>query len=1194
MTEWMISSSALIGAMLILRAVVKGRVNPRLQYALWAIVLVRLLCPVSFFDSGLSILNVRQEMMTHPAVQEAYQNFDVPIFADTGRDQTMPELPRESLPAQDPNEKENPTSGANSSPAPQMPAEDPEAVIRQVSVADALMMLWLGGMVLMAAWMIGCNLHFLRRLKKNRQPLSVPDSMLDVYVTDGVETPCLFGLFRPAVYLTPDTVEDPLVKEYVLTHELTHYRQFDHVWSVLRGVALVLHWYNPLAWMAFRASRQDCEMACDEGTLNQLGEAHRGDYGRTLICLATGSSLRNTLVAATTLTGGKQAIRERIVILMKHPRTALITMVCLVLCCALVVGCTFTGALPEKDGIQSMTSLDEVLHSRLYDREKPDVYGVFRLTELDTGTTCQPMEAYLFDFATTAIHLDWENAVSDGSGLFGDATIMVQVESRDGSWYVQYHNGSDAEWIYFSECDLYVPTVPNPDGIPLKTTESYINTHLATEYDSFLWRGWPQTHLGSGTGEDAVSRYWQYLSESKRRTAERSFSGNYAFEDVTLSDHSYRINDDGSVYVSCTLTFFPEEGQELKLYMIDPEKHSFTWDDTLVMLPDGNWYVKDHLNWMPEYDEEDVVQIPNPGSVDSEAAATPEEQEYWLSFFENRGAGGNWYNSALTSVFEDPRDIDLYYYFYSGFHDNEVWADLTEQEAAFLEQAGFHRQMDLQTMPRTRIDEALINTFGLDLAMIRGGVPSEWVYYEANDCYYTNHNDTYAAAMESVDRVLIDGDVTHVVYTLTGWSTIVEDGQQVSPETMVVSLVKLDDGSWRIVSNRRLTDWNEGNTPAELTAEQIRQVNDAFQPFITAQGNAAVLNPLCQFFTSAYASPQELDLGAFLRNFSAEGIVKDWYAQVSDEEFTALTRMENFPFGNVRRQEDLPVPVHKYEAETVDAVIHYYTGVHLDQIPGNGVLYSEAYDAYYNFTSDMGAGIFACTGGVDFGDYVELYSDTMVLTLVKQGDRYLIYSYLPISGSQGTELTDEEIQQVNEAFDFIRWEENGEYHMATNPVSGFFTSYYASPEEINLEDFLRYFSAYGIVDYEDSVSEEEFWALKEIVGDEYPFRGVEGYEDAVAKHTPIHRIPYDAVDAVIGYYTGIALADLTDMRDLPVTYLEEYDCFYNFTSDYGPGVFQCVGGVDYGDYVELYSAHSILTLKVEGLRYYIVSYLPRE
>jgi hypothetical protein len=167
-----------------------------------------------------------------------------------------------------------------------------------------------------------------------------------VYVTAETETPCLFGLLRPAVYLTPQAAEDPALA-HILAHEYTHYRHGDQIWSLLRCLALALHWFDPLVWWAAFLSRRDGELACDEGALRTLGEGERREYGRALIRM-TCERRADPFRAATTMTGSARGLRERIRLIAERPRTALLTLAAVVLIAALALGCTFTGARREE------------------------------------------------------------------------------------------------------------------------------------------------------------------------------------------------------------------------------------------------------------------------------------------------------------------------------------------------------------------------------------------------------------------------------------------------------------------------------------------------------------------------------------------------------------------------------------------------------------------------------------------------------------------------------------------------------------------------------------------------------------------------------------------------------------------------------------------------------------------------------
>ena len=333
MNEWIISSSVLIAAVLLGRLLLRGRISLRLQYALWGIVLLRLLVPVQFFTSDFGTGSMAREMDISTPVRQAYAS------ANEDRYEAVYNETYRQLEAQ---------YAANSwSIAPDTIEKEAYTMVQEAQKLDLnqlLQRIWLGGMALMTAVIVACNVHLACQLRKRRWALEVPASLLPVYVTEAVPTPCVFGFFRPAIYLTPDAARGSQVRAHVLELELTPYRHGAHIWSVLRSLCLVLHWYNPLVWLAAKVSRADAELACDEGALARLGESQRGDYGRTLIGLTCSAPISELLLTATTMTGSAGSIRERIKLLMKRPRNTILTVTAVILLVTLTVGCTFSTA----------------------------------------------------------------------------------------------------------------------------------------------------------------------------------------------------------------------------------------------------------------------------------------------------------------------------------------------------------------------------------------------------------------------------------------------------------------------------------------------------------------------------------------------------------------------------------------------------------------------------------------------------------------------------------------------------------------------------------------------------------------------------------------------------------------------------------------------------------------------------------
>lgn len=331
MLEWIASSCALILAVLLLRRLLRGRIGPGLQYALWLLVLVRLLLPVSFGAARVSVQNLVRDADERAASRVV-----------TYVNQTAPDpVPSEPAPAQSATAQPQYTQSA-AAPQPQPEAQLTETA-RPVMLSDILRCAWYAGMSAMALWLIATNLAFRARLAKRARRIEYPGCKLPLYITEAVETPCLFGVLRPAIYLTHEAASEPVTLAHSVEHELTHYRHGDHIWALLRCLCLVLHWYNPLVWLAAALSRRDAELACDEATIRRLGEAERAAYGRTLIRISC--ERRATLLrTATTMNCGKSGLRERIALIAKRPKTAAYALVILILAAVAVTGCTFTGA----------------------------------------------------------------------------------------------------------------------------------------------------------------------------------------------------------------------------------------------------------------------------------------------------------------------------------------------------------------------------------------------------------------------------------------------------------------------------------------------------------------------------------------------------------------------------------------------------------------------------------------------------------------------------------------------------------------------------------------------------------------------------------------------------------------------------------------------------------------------------------
>lgn len=193
-------------------------------------------------------------------------------------------------------------------------------------------------------WLLGIVVYLLWNLFgvvcwKLRLRTAVQTEEKDVYETDRVGSPILFGLVRPRVYVPCSMLETD--RKYAVMHERLHRRRGDHVWKLLACILLAVHWFNPLVWAAFYFFVQDLEMACDESVLKELEPEARISYGEALLHLA---ETRSGLNRAMTLGFGESASGRRIKNVLKYRKpAAMVTVLCMILVIAAVAVGLFGG-----------------------------------------------------------------------------------------------------------------------------------------------------------------------------------------------------------------------------------------------------------------------------------------------------------------------------------------------------------------------------------------------------------------------------------------------------------------------------------------------------------------------------------------------------------------------------------------------------------------------------------------------------------------------------------------------------------------------------------------------------------------------------------------------------------------------------------------------------------------------------------
>ncbi len=236
---------------------------PRIfSYALWAVVLFRLLCPVSF-PAPMSLVGA----LADSAVSQGRMEYIPPDIGFQTKPLNLPFSPfnqavQNSLPIP------NPTGSVN-----------PLQVYLYIGE-----MLWLLGIGILFCHSM-FSLHRLKKELKTATPLHGFQKTF-LYQADHLASPFVYGIFCPAIYLPAGLEENE--SAHILLHENIHIQRGDHIFRLLAYIALCIHWFNPLVWAAFYLSGQDMEMSCDETVIRKMGNQVKQEYSKSLLSFAAG------------------------------------------------------------------------------------------------------------------------------------------------------------------------------------------------------------------------------------------------------------------------------------------------------------------------------------------------------------------------------------------------------------------------------------------------------------------------------------------------------------------------------------------------------------------------------------------------------------------------------------------------------------------------------------------------------------------------------------------------------------------------------------------------------------------------------------------------------------------------------------------------------------------------------------------
>jgi beta-lactamase regulating signal transducer with metallopeptidase domain len=332
-----IMGSVLALAILAVKATFRQKLNARLHYYIWFILLVRLLIPFTI-DSPLSLTRF---MPQGPAA----------VVEQPAATQGMPEIV--------------------TTPVFDNPDDEPAAATKPLSYyLQIAATVWLAGTAAVALYMLFVNLLFLYRLgklpvQKRRditrllnqcKSLINVSSAVTVQSNSAFRSPMLYGLVLPRILISPELIAKLTQTEmkYVLLHELAHLKRKDLLVNMVLMLVQAVYWFNPVVWYAIYKMKQDCEIACDATVLAAIAEEESRQYGNTIISML--QMVSSSQWAPGTVGFVSQYNKRRITVIAQNKKPSLsCTIAAVALCFFFLAGCAsltqpVSGALGTDQG----------------------------------------------------------------------------------------------------------------------------------------------------------------------------------------------------------------------------------------------------------------------------------------------------------------------------------------------------------------------------------------------------------------------------------------------------------------------------------------------------------------------------------------------------------------------------------------------------------------------------------------------------------------------------------------------------------------------------------------------------------------------------------------------------------------------------------------------------------------------------
>lgn len=305
------------------------------SYAMWAIVFIRLICPVTW-SSIYSVVTVDYTWVTKQVEENILEQSN--------------QLEKKNLYTENKNQKVPMVQNNKESVRPKIQQSNSLLAIG-ITIAS---MIWFFGFIIL--FLFYCSIYIRLKLRLT-EAWEIENG---VYESNVIKTPFVYGILKPRIYLPASlSIEE---REYILEHEKVHIRRCDHIIKMLASGVLCMHWFNPFVWISYKMMTKDMEMSCDEQVIKKMGDEIKLKYSTSLLNMAS----KQSFLINGPLAFGEKEVKGRIKNILQYKKPA----IWLICSCSIVFIISLFVLLSDPKEKESISELDSTQKQLEEEEEK--------------------------------------------------------------------------------------------------------------------------------------------------------------------------------------------------------------------------------------------------------------------------------------------------------------------------------------------------------------------------------------------------------------------------------------------------------------------------------------------------------------------------------------------------------------------------------------------------------------------------------------------------------------------------------------------------------------------------------------------------------------------------------------------------------------------------------------------------------